>query len=277
MKRALERLMNWHFAPALIAISVATMLAWLALVLHREPGESKDTFARPKPANSSTAAVPASTPAAPSASVPAASARANANAKRPDTSGSLDANGSLLAALRTDDIALRIDAVRAARDRAPERVLPTLLALDVNAEPELAPALISTIASLARTADPTLRDDAARRLGEWLRGQVARDDAAARGNVSLLVDKLAKLDSPTASAALADALVQGQVPIHVATLAVQGLARYGDASQIAAIERFRERVVREPVSSDFERELQRESLHATERALATLARERKPG
>ena len=261
MRDALRKCLNWRFAPALGAICVASVLAWVALGVRACADRTPDAGlaqTQPKPAlqNPRTTAAPR----------PGESARA-------PTAPSVASNPPPEAVDTTD----RIHALRQVRDELQLEALPRLLATDLSADPELAPTVIATVATLANAGDAATRAETARQLGQWLRSESARDAADARGNLAVLVEQLGELDSPAATAALADALESDRLPVHVATVAVQGLARFGDARVLRAAEHFRDRLAQLPAASGFEGELHDEAVHATELALAKLARVHRPG
>jgi hypothetical protein len=89
--------------------------------------------------------------------------------------------------------------------------------------------------------------------------------------VSVLVETLSGLADPRAASALIAVLQSDTLPLHVQTLAVEGLARSESASAQAALEQFRARLGQSE-RQGFELELQREAEHATDRALARLSR-----
>jgi hypothetical protein len=178
----------------------------------------------------------------------------------------------VLQALDSDDVATRIQALRDARDEAQVELLPHLLQFDLSSDPELAPTLIASVASLARASDPEARSGAARRLGEWLRSEAQRDTADARGNLAMLVEALAQLDSRDATAALAETLERDRLPVHMATLAVQGLGRSGDSAARVALQHFSDALAQAPAATGFERELHDEAERAADQALVRLTR-----
>jgi hypothetical protein len=225
-------------------------------------------------------------PPQPSAAAPVALQPSAAEALGPE---------QLARALAADNAGDRIQALRAVRAAGSPAALPQLLALEPAADPELAPTLIVTAAELAQKADREQRTAAGRRLQQWLRGELTRagqpareeppaaDQAlpedspvrannAARGNVAVLVEALGSLHSPEASAALIEALDSGQLPVHVATVAVQGLAQPGDSTARDAVQRFRDRLDQLPAAAGFERELRAEATQAADRTLALLQR-----
>jgi hypothetical protein len=177
---------------------------------------------------------------------------------------------STLHALASDNAGDRIDAVRAVRDRHAIELLPDLLALDPARDPDLAPTLISASADLANQAGDVQRSAAAARLAVWLTAETQRSqtEADARGNQSVLVEALGRLNTHESVAALSQVVESELVPVHVATLAAESLARIGDASARPAVERFRARLAQQPAADDFGRELQTEALATADRALA---------
>lgn len=177
---------------------------------------------------------------------------------------------STLQALASDNAGDRIEAIRAVRDRHAVELLPELLALDPARDPDLAPTLISVSADLANQAGDAPRSAAAAQLAAWLSSETQRARAAtdARANQSLLIEALGRLNTPESVAALSQVVESEEVPVHVATLAAEGLARIGDASARPAVERFRARLVEQRAADSFGRELQTEALATADRALA---------
>jgi hypothetical protein len=183
-----------------------------------------------------------------------------------------DALAALRQGLLSDNSGTRIEALRAVRDRAQVQVLPELLAFDIPRDPEVAPTLIAVTGELARQAEPAQRTAATLKLGDWLRTESARDAADARGNVVQLVEALGSMNTPDAAPALIEALQGQRLPLHVKTVAVDGLARLGDASAREAVEQFRARLTQTPPPTGFELELHQEAAQAADRALALLTR-----
>jgi hypothetical protein len=174
-------------------------------------------------------------------------------------------------ALASDNAGDRIEAVRAVRDRHAIELLPELLALDPARDPDLAPTLISACADLANQAEatPQQRTAAASRLATWLQTESRREGADARGNESVLIEALGRLNTPESVAALSGALESDRLPVHLGTLAAEGLARIGDPSARPAVVRFRDRLAAQPAADSFSRELRSEALASADRALAS--------
>lgn len=247
-------------APALGVASAATLVCWAAVMW----GPGSDAPSRSSdPAHVVQPAQPAPPRLAPPPDVDSAGAKSAAR----------DEHSAALLALESDDVGARIQALRAAREHGDVALLPRLLELDVAREPDVAPTLIGVAAELAQLADPQLKATAATRLGQWLRTESQRTSADARANVSVLAEALGRIDAPEASAALVEALDAESLPVHVASLAVQGLAHSGDPRARSAVERFRARLDEAPQTDDaFARELQAEAEQTADRALAMLAR-----
>jgi hypothetical protein len=98
-----------------------------------------------------------------------------------------------------------------------------------------------------------------------------RSSADARGNVSVLVETLAGFQAPEAESALIQILRSDQQPLHVQTLAVEGLAKLGTPAAQAALTEFRSKLGLSE-RQGFELELQREAEQAADRALAKLSK-----
>ena len=199
--------------------------------------------------------------------------RSAASAPVPATPG-VDARASALAALRTglasDNAGTRIEALRAARDQHLTEALPELLQRDLAQDPDSAPTLIQVSAQLAQEAQPLQRTAALTQLDTWLKQEVARAGDAARGNVSVLVATLAKWQGREAAPALVEVLQDQRVPLHVQTVAVDGIERLRAGSARAELATFRARIAQSPPRGGFELELHQEALQAAERALAKL-------
>lgn len=239
----------------------AIALASIALIPVHRDGATPASQTRTTPAAVATA--PASVQAR-------ARARAQASTQ-PPAEQTAALRSSTLAALASDNAGDRIDAVRAVRDRHAVELLPDLLALDPARDPDLAPTLISVSADLANQAEatPAQRTAAATRLARWLDSESQRQGADARGNQSLLVEALGRLNTPEAVIALSHALDSDQLPVHIGTLAAEGLARIGDPSARPAVEKFRERLAAQPAADSFSQELRSEALATADRALAS--------
>jgi hypothetical protein len=130
--------------------------------------------------------------------------------------------------------------------------------------------LITVATDLANQADDAARKTTAARLATWLRSESQRGTADARGNQSLLVESLGKLKTPESVTALSAALASDQLPVHIATLAAEGLAQIGDPSARPAVQLFRARVAEQPAADSFSQELRSEALATADRALATM-------
>jgi uncharacterized ParB-like nuclease family protein len=265
IKRWLQDRPKWQLTLAL-ACAVG-LLGWVSVLLSSEPAATDEALAAPGAAGNSLA---------PSARGPATAPPSAAPAATP-LPGSAAAAQPGLAALReglaSDNSGTRIEALREARDRTQLEALPELLAFDIARDPEVAPTLIGVTAELARQAEPSERAAATHKLADWLRSESEREGSDARGNVAQLVEALSGMNTPEAVPALVDALqAQGErMPLHVQTVAVDGLARLGDASARDAVEQFRTRVAESAPASGFELELQKEAAQAAERALARLS------
>jgi hypothetical protein len=179
-----------------------------------------------------------------------------------------DLRASTLQALASDNSGDRIEALRAARDRHAVELLPDVLALDPAKDPDLAPTLITVATDLANQADDGARKTTAARLATWLSSESQRGTADARGNQSLLVESLGKLKTPESVTALSEALASDQLPVHIGTLAAEGLSQIGDPSARPAVERFRARLAEQPAADSFSQELRSEALATADRALA---------
>lgn len=248
---------RWKWTLA--AASGAAVIGGLALfpAEHGAP-ETSDT-----PASSVSA--PASTQSAAPRAEPAPSAPANAT---PTAAPSADLRANTLRALASENSGDRIEALRAVRDRHAVELLPDLLALEPGRDPDLAPTLISVATDLANQADAAVQSQTAARLASWLRAESQRTETDARGNQSMLVESLGKLKTPESVAALSEALASDQLPVHIGTLAAEGLARIGDPSARPAVERFRARLAERPAADSFSQELRSEALATADRALA---------
>jgi hypothetical protein len=179
--------------------------------------------------------------------------------------------------LATETLAERIAAIQRAAAEGSVEALPGLERTVLADEPELAPTIILSIAALANKAGDAEREGAAKTLDRWLQEESSRaaSDARgdARGNVAVIVDALGALASsaaPAAVDALRDALDAQRLPLHVETVAVQGLFKSGDARAHAAVERFGARVAALPQTTGFEEELRQEAALAARAAQARL-------
>lgn len=256
--------MTPRFKWTLAAGCTAIALGFVALApLHHD-----DTATSLAP---STTLAPAAPPARTQSPTSPSSAAQPASSQTPsDQTAAL--RSSTQAALASDNAGDRIEALRAVRDRHAVELLPDVLALDPARDPDLAPTLISVAADLANQpeATPAQRTAAATRLANWLDSESQRQGADARGNQSLLVEALGRLKTPESVTALTHALDSDQLPMHIATLAAEGLAHIGDPSARPAVEKFRARLAAQPVADSFGQELRSEALATADRALASL-------
>jgi hypothetical protein len=250
--RGLRGLRSLHWKWTLLAAVIVAALSWSLLVPARQPDEPARAIL-PQPATHAErhlAPTPAASPTQPSAADQAAHAQ-------------------LLQRLSSENSGDRIEALRSLESAGAVELLPSLLQLDLPADPEVAPTLIGVVTKLSMQADATQRSAVAQRLAAWLQTELARDARDARGNTASLIEALGKIDSPEATRALSQALDAQRLPLHVETVAVQGLSRSADAAQARpAVERFRQRLEQAPAADSFERELQQEAISAADQALA---------
>ena len=154
----------------------------------------------------------------------------------------------------------RIDAIEAAIDAGDVAALPVLEKVVLAGDPEGAPTIIRAVASLGARAGGAETHVAAQTLSRWLDTESGRDGLDARGNVSVLVDALGDLGGADAAEALAAALDQDSLPLHVQTLAAQRLAQLGDGSGSDAIARFAARLAALPPAEGIDESLREEAL-----------------
>lgn len=250
--RVLRGVRSLHWRWTLLAAAVVAVLSWLLLL----PAQRGDEGGLPAAAQPMAGA---KQPPAP----PAAASPTQPTAAEPTL------QTDLLAGLAAENSGDRIEALRSIEAAGALAVLPSLLQFDLAADPEVAPTLIATVTKLSARADSAQRSAVAQRLAGWLQGELARDARDARGNTASLVEALGAIDSPEATRALSEALDAQHLPLHVETVAVQGLAHSADAERARpAVERFRQRLQQGPAADGFERELQQEAMTAADRALA---------
>jgi hypothetical protein len=259
-------------APQRVATlaGAAAVAVWTAvLVVPTAPEESvAPTQSEPEPepaqAPAQTAPAQADAPKATRANPPAGPQPHAAKAPAQDPLGALRDG------LSSENSGQRIAAVRKLAKEHTTEALPELLARDVAQDPELAPTLIQVSAQLAQRADASQRTAAVAQLSRWLHTESSRDVNAARGNVSVLVEALAGMNSPDAESALIDVLRNQDLPLHVQTLAVEGLARLATPDAMQALQAFRTELGTVE-RQGFEQELQHEAQQLTDRALARLS------
>lgn len=153
----------------------------------------------------------------------------------------------------------RIEGIEAAAESADPELLSILASRSLVDDPAAAPALISAVAQLGVVANSAERARAAQTLTTWLSESMERPDADAAGNVSILVEELGKVETEESTRALAEALDQDALPLHVATLAVRSLGQIGDEAGRGAVERFLARLLAAGPATGFEAELRREA------------------
>ncbi|HKU39542.1 MAG TPA: hypothetical protein VJR89_15390 [Polyangiales bacterium] len=258
----LTRIERWlrslHPKWLMAAAAIIAVASWLLLLPRQAPHELE-----PAPEQPQTTAAPKAPNAQP-APPPAAAAPAPTTA--PTAPVTHEALWRRMASENSGD---RIEALRAMRDAGAVDLLPNLLQFDLASDPEAAPTLISVATDLGVRGDEAQRSATARQLSQWLSREVAREGRDARSNTASLVEALGRIPSPEATRALVEALDGQDLPLHLETVAVQGLARTSDAARARpAVERFAARLKRTPASDDFARELQQEAVSTAERALA---------
>ena len=185
-------------------------------------------------------------------------------------SGSVSASASDSRSAPPALVGDRIAGIAALVDRGDVAALPWLQESVLAKQPELAPTIVLAVAKLAALAPDAQRDAAAQRLGEWLQAESSREGRDARGNVAVLVEALALTGSPAAVDALTVALDAQRLPLHVETLAVQGLFALGDPRALSAVRRWSERVAELPRGSGLEQALRSEAELAAQATLASL-------
>ena len=241
---------------------------WLLLVPASRPRPFETSVPEEAPVTSGPAAPVQVKPAAPQA--PSTAPTVQAPVAPPQAPVAADALSALRTGLASDNSGTRIEALRSAADQGLTQVLPELLARDLPQDPELAPTLIQVSAQLAQRAEPQQRTAALGQLTSWLQAEQARDADAARGNVSVLVETLAKWNGQEVVPVLSETLHSERIPLHVQTVAAQGLGRLRAASAREELTRFRARIAQSAPRGGFELELQQEALQAADRALARL-------
>jgi hypothetical protein len=180
---------------------------------------------------------------------------------------------TLRRALRSSNEFERIRALEHAVDARLVEALPLLEQSALPSDPHAAPAIVDAIAELAASASQEERDRAADTLGRWTQQESLRAETGARdarGNVAALVQALGTIHSPASVDALTRALDARRLPLHVETVAVQGLVELGDARALEAVERFSARLAALPESTGFEEELRREATLAASTAKTRL-------
>lgn len=171
------------------------------------------------------------------------------------------------------DIVARLDTIETAVRDGDIAALPVLAASDLAKEPEVAPAIIHALASLAAQGNGADHELAGKTLARWLREESRRGARDASGNVVNIVEALGDLGGDAAVIALIDALEDADrmLDLPLQTTTVQRLGVLGDRRALPAIERFATRVEKLPRSDDaFERELQDEATSAAASACAQL-------
>jgi hypothetical protein len=260
-------------APQRVAAvaSAAAVAVWTAVWIVPDVHEAMPESAPTASAETVPPAVSEPAAAQVQAQATAAPQQPSTERARPAEAPTTDPLAALRDGLASDNAGTRIEAVRKLAEQRTTQALPQLLAQDVARDADLAPTLIQVAGQLARRADAPQRAAAAAQLARWHLTESARPEADARANVSVLVETLSGLKDPQAESALIAVLQSDTLPLHVQTLAVEGLARSEGASAQAALEQFRARLGQSE-RQGFELELQREAEHATDRALARLSR-----
>jgi hypothetical protein len=184
-------------------------------------------------------------------------------------------NENALAAFReamaSDNSETRIAALLQLDKDGTLEALPELLESDLTHDPEVAPTLIQVSAQLAQRSPLRERGVAAEQMSSWLKAESAREGDDARSNVSMLVESLSGLHSPKTQSALLEVLQNDKLPLHLQTLAVDGLSHFPNPETKAALTQFREQLD-QGTREGFELELQHEAQQATDKALARVSR-----
>lgn len=113
------------------------------------------------------------------------------------------------------------------------------------------------------------------RLAWWLEGERARSRSAsdALGNVSILVEELAQVRHPHATAALVAALEAADLPLHIETRIVESLHVHAAPETLRAVEGFYERIPAPAGNDPFDDALRREARQVATSTRDTLSRE----
>jgi hypothetical protein len=250
--------------------SAAAAAVWIAVGLTPERAPlALDQSAEPPSAAAAPRAEPSPVQPAPSAPVPVVTSVPKV-AVQPEPAA--DPLALLRQGLASENSGTRIEALRKLVEQRTLNALPELLTRDLAQDPEVAPTLVEVTVQLAQRASAQARSEVASQLTRWLHTELARSGEqsdAARGNISVLVEALGSVDDPAASAGLIEVLQNEQLPLHVQTLAVQGLSRLHAPEARAALEQFRTRLG-QTERAGFELELQQEAQAATDRVLAQL-------
>ena len=268
-----------------IVASVAAAAVWTAVWIAPSgdvPEASTPVIAPPAASAQAAPSQQAETVAPrPSPSVQAAAERerhtlhAPPASQQPTAAEARPVNEQALAAFRegmaSDNAGTRIGALRQLQKDGTVEALPELLKSDLARDPDTAPTLIQVTSQLAAKGSLQERGMAAEQMSSWLKTETAREADDARGNVSMLVEQLSSLNSPKTQQALIDALQNDKVPLHVQTLAVDGLSHFTSPETKVALEKFRDQLA-QGKREGFEAELQQEAQQATDRALARVSR-----
>jgi hypothetical protein len=271
----IQRFRNLSVPTRIASLAGAAAVAvWSAVWIT--PGVDDSEPAAQEPLAAQLPSAPEQPPAAAPAQQPSVQQAPTASATTPRTAPAQpvqhrDPRAELREALASDNAGTRIDALRTAAELRTVQALPDLLALDITRDPEVAPTVFQVTGRLAQHADPSQRGAAVSQLSRWLQSESAREGADARGNVSVLVETLADFQAPEAESALIEVLQNGKQPLHVQTLAVEGLAKLGTPAAQAALTQFRTQLG-QTERKGFELELQREAEQVADRALARLSK-----
>lgn len=140
--------------------------------------------------------------------------------------------------------------------------LPELQEIDLTKDGYVAAAAIDAVGKLAALAPEKEKREAIGTLGKWLQQEGKGKTAAAKGNVSILVDALEETKSKDAAAPLIAMLDGATQPLHIETRIVQALNALGVKSP--AIARFAARVSAMQPQDEFEKALVQEALEAAQ-------------
>lgn len=181
-----------------------------------------------------------------------------------------DPRALLREALASDDVAVRIAGIERAASQTSVAALPELTSFRLERDPAAAPTVIHAIALLGASAEGRDRDHASKTLTQWLGQESKREGVDAVGNVSNIVEALGNVGGGDAALALASALDEGAMPLHVQILAVQKLGELAEPRTRPSVQRFAARAEALPKAEDLEEELRVEAIKAARETLARL-------
>lgn len=244
------------------------------------PGAEPVDTAPPAPARTTAPGQAAAAPTAPEAALEAArppldegapnGAAGDVAAEELGDAAASDVVDTLIAALRSSNDFVVVDAADELVARKATEALPTLERFDVTGRPHAAPSVIDALGRLAGDADPRARRTATDRLLALLAEERTRGARESAGNVLALYEALGRTGDPRAAAALEREALDPGVSFAAKTVIVEALVRLRQPTSAPILRRLLAMLADAEASDELEEETRRELATAIDRALRAL-------